>query len=163
MRRPFFITLQQACLHHDFFPRFGQEIQGETSRRNQGIFTKKIQQPALKDAIKGADVVLTLLTGAFSCKLERTLLGLVIIDEAAQTLEIACWIALLKIEMYPFKRPSSAYLRRRGGKNLYGYEIRMSKSQLLMVSKVQRRKLLSFPRFDQTHPIKEGFQVTVGE
>ncbi|GKV32561.1 hypothetical protein SLEP1_g41157 [Rubroshorea leprosula] len=43
----------------------------------------KRQWPALKDAIKGTDVVLTLLTGAFSCKLERTLLGLVVIDEAA--------------------------------------------------------------------------------
>ncbi|GKV32574.1 hypothetical protein SLEP1_g41168 [Rubroshorea leprosula] len=34
----------------------------------------------------------------------------------------------------------------------------MLKSQLLMVSKVQRRKPLSFPWFDQTKPIKEvGF------
>ncbi|KAF5201434.1 Dna-binding protein smubp-2 [Thalictrum thalictroides] len=54
------------------------------------------QQLAVTDVIKNADVVLTTLTGASSYKLDSTSFDLVIIDEAAQALEIACWIALLK-------------------------------------------------------------------
>ncbi|KAF9598090.1 hypothetical protein IFM89_024435 [Coptis chinensis] len=57
---------------------------------------RKRQQLAVTDVIKSADVVLTTLTGASSHKLESTSFDLVIIDEAAQALEIACWIALLK-------------------------------------------------------------------
>ncbi|KAJ6425827.1 hypothetical protein OIU84_026414 [Salix udensis] len=40
--------------------------------------------------------MLTTLTGAFSHKLDNTSFDLVITDEAALALEIACWIALLK-------------------------------------------------------------------
>ncbi|GLT32762.1 hypothetical protein SLA2020_074050 [Shorea laevis] len=47
-----------------------------------------------------ADVVLTTLTGAFSHKLENSSFNLVIINEAAQALEIACWIVLLKVMMH---------------------------------------------------------------
>ncbi|KAK9289540.1 hypothetical protein L1049_007696 [Liquidambar formosana] len=57
---------------------------------------RKRQQLAVTDVIKNADVVLATLTGALSHKLESTSFDLVIIDEAAQALEIACWIALLK-------------------------------------------------------------------
>ncbi|XP_020093137.1 DNA-binding protein SMUBP-2 isoform X2 [Ananas comosus] len=57
---------------------------------------RKRQQLAVSDVVKNADVVLTTLTGAFSRKLENTTFDLVIIDEAAQALEVACWIALLK-------------------------------------------------------------------
>ncbi|KAM5558897.1 hypothetical protein ABKV19_020516 [Rosa sericea] len=57
---------------------------------------RKRQQLAVTDVIKNADVVLTTLTGASSRKLDHTSFDLVIIDEAAQALEIACWIALLK-------------------------------------------------------------------
>ncbi|KAK1575619.1 hypothetical protein Q3G72_006985 [Acer saccharum] len=57
---------------------------------------RKRQQLAVMDVIKNADVVLTTLTGASSHKLDTTSFDLVIIDEAAQALEIACWIALLK-------------------------------------------------------------------
>ncbi|KAL6522445.1 hypothetical protein OROMI_031717 [Orobanche minor] len=57
---------------------------------------RKRQQLAVIDVIKNADVVLTTLTGALSKKLEGFSFDLVIIDEAAQALEIACWIALLK-------------------------------------------------------------------
>ncbi|KAF8396134.1 hypothetical protein HHK36_017747 [Tetracentron sinense] len=57
---------------------------------------RKRQQLAVTDVIKNADVVLTTLTGALSHKLENTTFDLVIIDEAAQALEVACWIALLK-------------------------------------------------------------------
>uniref|UniRef100_A0A5B7CBG4 DNA helicase n=1 Tax=Davidia involucrata TaxID=16924 RepID=A0A5B7CBG4_DAVIN len=57
---------------------------------------RKRQQLAVTDVIKNADVVLTTLTGALSRNLEGTSFDLVIIDEAAQALEIACWIALLK-------------------------------------------------------------------
>ncbi|XP_022742958.1 DNA-binding protein SMUBP-2 isoform X1 [Durio zibethinus] len=57
---------------------------------------RKRQQLAVTDVIKDADVILTTLTGAFSRKLDNTTFDLVIIDEAAQALEIACWMALLK-------------------------------------------------------------------
>lgn len=57
---------------------------------------RKRQQLAVTDVIKNADVVLTTLTGALTRKLDRTSFDLVVIDEAAQALEIACWIALLK-------------------------------------------------------------------
>ncbi|CAL5351967.1 unnamed protein product [Camellia sinensis] len=57
---------------------------------------RKRQVLAVADVIKSSDVVLTTLTGALSRKLEGTSFDLVIIDEAAQALEIACWIALLK-------------------------------------------------------------------
>ncbi|XP_075639152.1 uncharacterized protein LOC142611030 isoform X3 [Castanea sativa] len=61
----------------------------------------KRQQLAVTDVIKNADVVLTTLTGALSHKLDNTSFDLVIIDEAAQALEIACWIALLKVKAHP--------------------------------------------------------------
>ncbi|KAK9123484.1 hypothetical protein Sjap_013086 [Stephania japonica] len=57
---------------------------------------RKRQQLAVADVIKGADVILTTLTGASSKKLENTSFDLVVIDEAAQALEVACWMALLK-------------------------------------------------------------------
>nr|GMD46410.1 DNA-binding protein SMUBP-2 isoform X1 [Ipomoea batatas] len=57
---------------------------------------RKRQQLAVTDVIKNSDVVLTTLTGALTHKLDNTSFDLVIIDEAAQALEIACWIALLK-------------------------------------------------------------------
>ncbi|KAL2923698.1 DNA-binding protein SMUBP-2 [Bienertia sinuspersici] len=57
---------------------------------------RKRQQLAVTDVLKNADVILTTLTGALTKKLDRTTFDLVIIDEAAQALEIACWIALLK-------------------------------------------------------------------
>lgn len=60
---------------------------------------RKRQQLAVTDVIKDADVILTTLTGAFTRKLDSTTFDLVIIDEAAQALEIACWIALLKVIM----------------------------------------------------------------
>lgn len=58
---------------------------------------RKRQQLAVADVIKNSDVVLTTLTGASSRKLENVTFDLVIIDEAAQALEVACWIALLKV------------------------------------------------------------------
>lgn len=58
---------------------------------------RKRQQLAVTDVIKNADIVLTTLTGAFSRKLENSSFDLVIIDEAAQALEVASWIALLKV------------------------------------------------------------------
>ncbi|KAF6158609.1 hypothetical protein GIB67_040123 [Kingdonia uniflora] len=57
---------------------------------------RKRQQLAITDVIKNSDVILTTLTGAVSYKLESTSFDLVIIDEAAQALEVACWMALLK-------------------------------------------------------------------
>ncbi|XP_037443852.1 DNA-binding protein SMUBP-2-like isoform X1 [Triticum dicoccoides] len=57
---------------------------------------RKRQQLAVADVIKNADVVLSTLTGASSKKIAGITFDLVIIDEAAQALEVACWIALLK-------------------------------------------------------------------
>uniref|UniRef100_A0A0E0KFX7 DNA helicase n=1 Tax=Oryza punctata TaxID=4537 RepID=A0A0E0KFX7_ORYPU len=57
---------------------------------------RKRQQLAVADVIKNADVVLSTLTGASSKKLDGITFDLIIIDEAAQALEMACWIALLK-------------------------------------------------------------------
>lgn len=72
-----------------------RDIQKEL--RNLSKEERKRQQLAVTDVIKNADVVLATLTGAFSHKLDKTSFDLVIIDEAAQALEIACWIALLKV------------------------------------------------------------------
>jgi superfamily I DNA and/or RNA helicase len=58
---------------------------------------RKRQQLAVADVIKNADVVLSTLTGASSKKLAGITFDLVIIDEAAQALEVACWMALLKV------------------------------------------------------------------
>lgn len=58
---------------------------------------RKQQQLAVADVIKNSDVMLTTLTGASSRKLENVTFDLVIIDEAVQALEVACWIALLKV------------------------------------------------------------------
>lgn len=58
---------------------------------------RKRQQLAVTDVLKNADVVLTTLTGSLSRKLDGFSFDLVIIDEAAQALEIACWMALLKV------------------------------------------------------------------
>ncbi|KAM7264647.1 hypothetical protein ACFE04_002330 [Oxalis oulophora] len=71
-----------------------REIQKEL--RTLSKEERKRQQLAVTDVIKNADVVLTTLTGSSSRKLDSTSFDLVIIDEAAQALEIACWIALLK-------------------------------------------------------------------
>lgn len=60
---------------------------------------RKRQQLAVADVIKNADVVLTTLTGALTKKLDGLSFDVIIIDEAAQALEIACWIALLKVNM----------------------------------------------------------------
>ncbi|TQD78043.1 hypothetical protein C1H46_036395 [Malus baccata] len=71
-----------------------REIQKEL--RTLSREERKRQQLAVTDVIKNADVILTTLTGASSRKLDNTSFDLVIIDEAAQALEIACWMALLK-------------------------------------------------------------------
>ncbi|KAI0504327.1 hypothetical protein KFK09_015279 [Dendrobium nobile] len=57
---------------------------------------RRRQQLAVTDVLKNADVILTTLTGAASHQLEKITFDLVIIDEAAQALEVACWVALLK-------------------------------------------------------------------
>eukprot|EP00850_Spirogloea_muscicola_P021982 SM000270S10379 [mRNA] locus=s270:124164:128532:- [translate_table: standard] len=57
---------------------------------------RKRQQQAVAELIKNSTVVLTTLTGALSHSLHETIFDVVIIDEAAQALEAASWIALLK-------------------------------------------------------------------
>ncbi|CAM6098544.1 unnamed protein product [Calypogeia fissa] len=57
---------------------------------------KNRQQDAVSDIIKESAVICTTLTGALSYHLKQTTFDVVVIDEAAQALEVACWIALLK-------------------------------------------------------------------
>lgn len=70
--------------------------------RNLAKEEKKRQLLAVADVIKNADVVLTTLTGAVSRKLDNYSFDLVVIDEAAQALEVACWMALLKVQFSSF-------------------------------------------------------------
>lgn len=65
--------------------------------RSLGKEERQRQQQAVADVIKDAAVILTTLTGALTRQLRDTSFDVVIIDEAAQALEIACWIALLKV------------------------------------------------------------------
>eukprot|EP00898_Chlorokybus_atmophyticus_P008172 jgi/Chlat1/8356/Chrsp80S00636 len=60
------------------------------------IKERQRQAQAVVDVMKAADVVLTTLTGACSRHLQGLQFDLVVIDEAAQALECACWSALLK-------------------------------------------------------------------
>ncbi|KAH9302031.1 hypothetical protein KI387_013614, partial [Taxus chinensis] len=64
--------------------------------RKLGKEERQRQQQAVTDVLKNSDVILTTLTGALSRQLEGMTFDLVIIDEAAQALEVACWIAILK-------------------------------------------------------------------
>nr|ATB19672.1 putative DEAD-like helicase [Juniperus indica] len=64
--------------------------------RRLGKEERQRQQQAVTDVLKNSDVILTTLTGALSRQLEGMTFDLVIIDEAAQALEVACWIAILK-------------------------------------------------------------------
>eukprot|EP00252_Welwitschia_mirabilis_P022578 TRINITY_DN6147_c0_g1_i1.p1 TRINITY_DN6147_c0_g1~~TRINITY_DN6147_c0_g1_i1.p1 ORF type:complete len:659 (+),score=151.44 TRINITY_DN6147_c0_g1_i1:132-2108(+) len=54
------------------------------------------QKEAISDVLKHSDVILTTLTGASSHQLKEVTFDLVVIDEAAQALELACWIAIVK-------------------------------------------------------------------
>lgn len=65
--------------------------------RMLGKEERQRQQQAVADVIKDSSVILTTLTGALTRQLRDTTFDVVIIDEAAQALEIACWIALLKV------------------------------------------------------------------
>lgn len=71
------------------------EIQREL--RSLGKEERHRQQQAVADVIKDSAVILTTLTGALTRQLRDTTFDIVIIDEAAQALEIACWIPLLKV------------------------------------------------------------------
>lgn len=51
----------------------------------------------MDEVVRDACVVSTTLTGAQSYSLARLEFDVVVIDEAAQALEAACWIALLKV------------------------------------------------------------------
>ncbi|BBM97873.1 ATP-dependent RNA/DNA helicase IGHMBP2 [Marchantia polymorpha subsp. ruderalis] len=64
--------------------------------RNLSKEERQRQQQAVTDVIKDSSVICTTLTGALSRQLNQTNFDVVIIDEAAQALEVACWIALLK-------------------------------------------------------------------
>ena len=52
--------------------------------------------PALQEVLDGAQVLCCTLTGALHPQLQGQVVDVVVIDEAAQALEAACWSALLK-------------------------------------------------------------------
>eukprot|EP00878_Enallax_costatus_P011993 GHUV01012521.1.p1 GENE.GHUV01012521.1~~GHUV01012521.1.p1 ORF type:complete len:728 (+),score=288.54 GHUV01012521.1:305-2488(+) len=54
------------------------------------------QQKALQEVLDGAQVLCCTLTGALHPQLQGQVFDVVVIDEAAQALEVACWSALLK-------------------------------------------------------------------
>lgn len=64
--------------------------------RNLSKEERQRQKQAVSDVLKNSDVILTTLTGALSRQIDGMVFDLVIIDEAAQALEVACWIAILK-------------------------------------------------------------------
>ncbi|KAI7837886.1 hypothetical protein COHA_008373 [Chlorella ohadii] len=57
---------------------------------------RKRQEKAVEEVLGGAQVVCTTLTGVGQRQLERLQFDVVVIDEAAQAVEPACWAALLK-------------------------------------------------------------------
>lgn len=65
------------------------------------------QQQAVSDVIKDSSVVLTTLTGSLSYQLQEVDFDVVIIDEAAQALEVACWMAILKVGNKRFESRST--------------------------------------------------------
>ena len=65
--------------------------------RNLSKEERQRQKQAVSDVLKNSDVILTTLTGALSRQIDGMVFDLVIIDEAAQALEVACWIAILKV------------------------------------------------------------------
>ncbi|CAI5513333.1 unnamed protein product, partial [Closterium sp. Naga37s-1] len=71
---------------------------GEIQRdlRRLGKEERQRQQRAVQDVLKDSNVVLTTLTGSLSRHLEPLTFDLVVIDEAAQALEVSCWAAVLK-------------------------------------------------------------------
>ncbi|CAI5978936.1 unnamed protein product [Closterium sp. NIES-65] len=71
---------------------------GEIQRdlRRLGKEERQRQQRAVEDVLKDSNVVLTTLTGCLSRHLEPLTFDLVVIDEAAQALEVSCWAAVLK-------------------------------------------------------------------
>ncbi|GJP51811.1 hypothetical protein CLOM_g10946 [Closterium sp. NIES-68] len=64
--------------------------------RRLGKEERQRQQRAVEDVLKDSNVILTTLTGCMSRNLEPLTFDLVVIDEAAQALEVSCWAALLK-------------------------------------------------------------------
>lgn len=54
------------------------------------------QEAAVKEVVKGAQVIAATLTGLLHPHLEGQVFDAVVIDEAAQALEAACWAGLLK-------------------------------------------------------------------
>jgi len=64
--------------------------------RQLGKEERKRQGAAIQEVIRGAQVIASTLTGVLHHSLEGAVFDVVVIDEAAQALEAACWGALLK-------------------------------------------------------------------
>ena len=59
---------------------------------------RKRERTVVRDILKRANVVFSTCVGAASRLLEGQSFDLVVIDEAAQGLEAACWIPILKMK-----------------------------------------------------------------
>ncbi|KAJ7513493.1 hypothetical protein O6H91_23G002000 [Diphasiastrum complanatum] len=92
------IRKEIKVLNSKFLKTRDRKSRGELRRelRQLGKEERKRQQQAISDVIRDSNVILTTLTGALSRQLQDVSFDVVIIDEAAQALEVACWIALLK-------------------------------------------------------------------
>lgn len=92
------VRKEMKVLNNKLLKAKDKRTRGDIRRelRSLGKEERHRQQQAVADVIKDAAVILTTLTGALTRQLKDTTFDLVIIDEAAQALEIACWIPLLK-------------------------------------------------------------------
>ncbi|KAG0596165.1 hypothetical protein M758_UG230200 [Ceratodon purpureus] len=92
------VRKEMKVLNNKLLKAKDRRTRGDIRRelRSLGKEERQRQQQAVADVIKDSAIVLTTLTGALTRQLRDTTFDIVIIDEAAQALEIACWIALLK-------------------------------------------------------------------
>lgn len=81
--------MRRAGNYHD-----RQSLRQEVRYLRQGI--REAEQRIVRDILKGADVILATNTGAGARHFDGLEFDRVVIDEAAQSLEAACWIPLLK-------------------------------------------------------------------
>eukprot|EP00899_Mesostigma_viride_P028330 jgi/Mesvir1/8682/Mv26108-RA.1 len=86
------------ALNESLFKTRDRALKSQMRRELKALTKEEVQRErqAVVDVIKGADVVLTTLTGSLGSQLADETFDLVVIDEAAQALEAACWQALLK-------------------------------------------------------------------
>lgn len=70
--------------------------------RNYSEESSRLENHIIYQTLSGAEAVVSTLTGAANRLLEKTIFDTLIIDEAAQALEPACWIAIAKADKVIF-------------------------------------------------------------